>query len=190
MKIVCLGDSLTFGYELAYKKKWHVIVAEKTGIKMVNKGINGDTTDGMLVRFQKDVIDVRPDKMLLMAGYNDIFFNRSWDNTKENMKVLVKRARDQNISVIVAVPPPILLPVLFKEEDEGIDFEKSFVMIEDYCLWLGDAIKENDLSFIDFRESVDWTNKDLYMDGIHQSIKGHQVMAEKVIKFLKGGSQP
>ena len=186
MKIVCLGDSLTFGYQLAYQKKWHVLVAEKTGIKMVNKGINGDTTASMVARFQRDVIDGKPDKMILMAGYNDIFFNGSWDKTKENMKVMVEEAKDQKIRVIVAIPPPILLPVLFREEDQGIDFDKSFIMIEDYCQWLRHFIVEMGLAVIDFREAVDWTNRDLYLDGIHQSIKGHQLMAEKVIDYFKG----
>lgn len=184
MKVVCLGDSLTFGYEVAYKEKWHVIVQNKTGIKMVNRGVNGDTTEGMLTRFEKDVIDARPDKIFLMAGYNDIFFNDSWDNTTNNMKAMIRKASDQNIAVIVAIPPPILLPVLFKEEDQGIDFEKSFVMIEEYCQWLRHFLAGAKVASLDFRESIDWTNPNLYLDGIHQSAKGHQLMAEKVISYF------
>ncbi len=188
MKIVCLGDSLTFGYELAYQKKWHVLVAEKTGITMVNKGINGDTTAGMLARFQRDVIDLKPDKMILMGGYNDIFFNGSWDVTRENMEAMVKEGKDRKVGVIVAIPPPLLLPVLERQEDQGIDFEKSFMMIEDYCQWLRHVVAKMAVSFIDFREAIDWTKSDLYLDGVHQSIKGQYAMAEKVIDFLKGTS--
>ncbi|MBC3797527.1 hypothetical protein [Acetobacterium tundrae] len=47
MKIVCFGDSLTFGYNVAHKDKWHVLAEKKTGIRMQNSEINGDTTDGM-----------------------------------------------------------------------------------------------------------------------------------------------
>lgn len=184
MKIVCLGDSLTFGYQVPYKEKWHVIVQEKTGIKMVNRGRNGDTTDGMLERFQKDVIGARPDKMILMGGYNDIFFKRSWDKTRENIKVMVQLARDQTIEPIVAIPPPILMPVVARKEDEDIDFKKSNRMIEDYCHWLRDFVVTANLSFLDLRESIDWKDQTLYLDGVHQSAKGHHLIAEKVIKYL------
>ena len=184
MKIVCLGDSLTFGYQMLLKKKWHVIVEEKTGIKMVNRGVNGDTTDRMISRFKKDVIDARPDKMFLMAGYNDVSFNSTWEDTTKNMKMMVEGSRGQNIVPIVAIPPPILLPVLFREKDEGIDFEKSYLMIEDYCQWLREFVVDSKISTLNFRESIDWTDRELYMDGIHQSAKGHQLVAEEVIRFF------
>jgi len=58
LKIVCFGDSLTFGYNVAHKDKWHVLAEKKTGIRMQNSEINGDTTDGM--RFYLRVSVTRP----------------------------------------------------------------------------------------------------------------------------------
>jgi len=184
VKIVCFGDSLTFGYNVSHKEKWHVITEKKTGIRMQNSGINGDTIDGMLARIQQQVFAAKPDGVILMGGYNDIFFNRSWERAVQNMKIMVDQFRDQNLLVFVAIPPPILLPVAVKEGGEAIDFEKSSVMIEAYCQWLRDYTTASQMPALDFRSSIDWTDQDLYLDGIHQSPEGHRRMADRLIEFL------
>jgi len=184
LKIVCFGDSLTFGYNVAHKEKWHVIAEKKTGIRMKNSGINGDTTDGMLARIQKDVFAAKPDGVILMGGYNDIFFNRSGQSAAQNMKIMVDRCREQKLLVVVAIPPPILLPVAFKDGGEAIDFKKSAVMVEAYCQWLRDFTATAQIPILDFRSVIDWTNQDLYLDGIHQSPAGHQRMAGRLIEFM------
>lgn len=56
MKIVCLGDSLTYGFGVSRSNSWTNIVNEETRLEIVNKGINGDTTSGMLARFNEDVV--------------------------------------------------------------------------------------------------------------------------------------
>lgn len=184
-KIVCFGDSLTFGYDVSNKEKWHVIVEKKTGIRMQNSGINGDTTAGMLARIQQQVFDAKPDGVILMGGYNDIFFKGSWERAAQNMKIMVDQFRAQNLVTFVAIPPPILLPVAVKEGEEAIDFEKSSVMIEAYCQWLKDFTAASHMTALDFRNGIDWTDQDLYLDGIHQSPVGHQRMADKLIEFLR-----
>lgn len=54
MKIVCLGDSLTYGYGVPRKDGWVSLAAQATGHTLVNKGVSGDTTGGMLARFARD----------------------------------------------------------------------------------------------------------------------------------------
>ena len=184
MKIICFGDSLTFGYQVTRAEKWHVIAAKKTGIQMVNRGVNGDTTEGLLGRIRQQVFDAKPDGVILMGGYNDIFFNRSWDRAAQNMRIMVDQSRANNIQVFVAIPPPIHLPVAFKEGGELIDFEKSAVMIEDYCQWLRAFTASNRISTVDFRADIDWADENLYLDGIHQSPAGHQRMADRLIALL------
>lgn len=184
MKIVCFGDSLTFGYNVSHKEKWHVIVEKETGIRMQNSGINGDTTDGILARIQK-VFAAKPDGVILMGGYNDIFYNHSWKLAAQNMTMMVDQFRNQNLMVFVAIPPPILLPVAVKDEGEAIDFERSSVIIEGYCQWLRDFTAASQIPALDFRNCIDWTDHNLYLDGIHQSPVGHQRMAERLIDFLK-----
>ncbi|WP_373481840.1 GDSL-type esterase/lipase family protein [Acetobacterium sp.] len=184
MKIICFGDSLTFGYQVSREEKWHVIAAKKTGIHIVNRGVSGDTTEGMLKRIQKQVFNAKPDGVILMGGYNDIFFNRSWEPTAQNMITMVDQSRANNIQVFVAIPPPIHLPVAFKEGEAVIDFKKSAEMIEAYCQWLRDYTASSQIPNLDFRAAIDWTDKDLYLDGIHQSPAGHRCMANRLIAFL------
>lgn len=52
MKLICIGDSLTFGYGVHLSQRWTRLCAQETGWELVNEGINGDTTGGMLTRMQ------------------------------------------------------------------------------------------------------------------------------------------
>jgi len=124
VKIICLGDSLTFGYQVTRAEKWHVIAAKKAGIQMVNRGINGDTTADMLGRIKQQEFDAKPDGVILMGGHNDIFFNRSWDRAAQNMRTMVDQSRANNLLIFVAIPPPIHLPVAFKEGGRAARFRK------------------------------------------------------------------
>ena len=71
MKIVCLGDSLTYGFGVSRSNSWTNIVNKETRLEIVNKGINGDTTSGMLARFNEDVVKNSPDIVFIMGGTND-----------------------------------------------------------------------------------------------------------------------
>lgn len=57
LEIVCIGDSLTYGYKLKRSEVWTKLIENKYGIKVLNKGINGDSTGGMLSRFYRDVVE-------------------------------------------------------------------------------------------------------------------------------------
>lgn len=185
MKIICFGDSLTFGYQVSREEKWHVITEKKTGIQLINRGVSGDTTAGMQNRIQKQVFNAKPDGVILMGGYNDIFFNRSWEPAAQNMIAMVDQSKANDLRVFVAIPPPIHLPVTFKEGGALVDFEKSALMIEAYCQWLRYFTRSSRMPDLDFRAGIDWNDKALYLDGIHQSVAGHQRMAERVITFFK-----
>lgn len=52
-KIVCIGDSITFGYEIKEAQKRTALLSEALGLEIVNCGVNGDTTADMLSRFDK-----------------------------------------------------------------------------------------------------------------------------------------
>ena len=72
MKLICIGDSLTFGYGVRPSQRWTRLCAQETGWEIVNEGISGDTTGGMLVRLrallaERDICVQRP-LVLLMGG--------------------------------------------------------------------------------------------------------------------------
>lgn len=68
MKIICLGDSLTAGCGLRHGENWVELLREQTGDEWINAGVCGDTSTGILVRLQTEVLPQRPDEVLLMAA--------------------------------------------------------------------------------------------------------------------------
>ncbi len=56
MKLIRIGDSLTFGYGVHLSQRWTRLCAQEDGLEFVNEGINGDTTGGMLARMQGGVL--------------------------------------------------------------------------------------------------------------------------------------
>ena len=73
MKIICMGDSITYGFGLPdLSKRWSDLVSARTGHTLINRGVSGDTTGGMLARCQTQVFNQAPDVMVLLGGINDI----------------------------------------------------------------------------------------------------------------------
>jgi acyl-CoA thioesterase I len=56
MSVVCLGDSLIEGCDVAPGERWHALAAARLEAEFVNSGIGGDTSAGLLSRFYPDVI--------------------------------------------------------------------------------------------------------------------------------------
>lgn len=106
-RIVCLGDSITFGYPYGPEASWVDICAGTSGLDLVNKGINGDTTWDMLARFWYDVVELEPAYVIILGGTNDIFSGISLEGIQNNVLYMVKEALDQGICPILGLPPPI-----------------------------------------------------------------------------------
>lgn len=84
MKLVCLGDSLTYGYKVKPSETWPSLVKQKLNIEVLNKGINGDTTMGMLGRYNFDVRSESPSHVILMGGGNDLI----WECPSRSLKLI------------------------------------------------------------------------------------------------------
>ena len=97
MKLICIGDSLTFGYGVHLSQRWTRLCAQETGWELVNEGINGDTTGGMLARMQGGVLaELREGGLgadrpyvLLMGGSNDVFYSGSDAAARGNMGAMI-----------------------------------------------------------------------------------------------------
>ena len=68
MKLICIGDSLTFGYGVRPSQRWTRLCAQETGWEIVNEGISGDTTGGMLVRLRALLAERPLDAVALFIG--------------------------------------------------------------------------------------------------------------------------
>ncbi len=94
--IVFLGDSITQGWGTDFKKSFD-------GLKLANRGIGGDTTRGMLIRLQEDVLALRPKAVVLLMGTNDIETEVPADAIGRNFQKIVAalKAHDPKMPVIV-----------------------------------------------------------------------------------------
>ncbi len=188
MRIVCLGDSLTAGYGVSKNASWVSLLKHKLNHDIINEGVNGDTSFGLLTRSFKDVIDLNPDICIILIGTNDLLMGRSLENTFDNIKTLVHELKENKISPIIAFPPRIV-PYLAKENwCDTIDYLKvnnELLKPKGLLLTLCEDGSYKSLDFYDAFYSLGEDNSyKFYLDGIHLNDKGHEIMYNMVIKEI------
>ena len=145
--VVFLGDSITQGWGTDFKKSFE-------GMKLANRGIGGDTTRGMLIRLQEDVLSLHPKAVVLLMGTNDIEVEVPVEAIGRNFQKIVAalKAHDPKMPVIVCRifpssaskkrPKETILAVneLFAAAVKG---DPQFTVLDTYALFAnaeGDAI--------------------------------------------------
>lgn len=189
MKIVCIGDSLTYGFGVPKESRWTNLLQEKLSIKVLNKGMNGDTTAGMLSRSYRDVIETYSTHTILMGGTNDFIKGYSAKVVFENIIELVKEATSYNIIPIIAIQIPTDVDIAKKLWSSYTDFSKVNAEIETFRQLIVDYSNKNNIQYIDFYKEfstsiIDKNIDDYYIDGIHPTIKGHEILVNIALKQI------
>ncbi len=176
-RVVFMGNSITEG--------WLQISPEFfSGKPYINRGIGGQTTPQMLLRFRADVIDLQPKVVVILAGTNDIAGNTgpmTLDEIMENLKSMSELATANGIKVILSsVVPAFDYPWRSgKNPNEKIPLLNK--MIQEYA-------KENKHIYVDyFSAMVDDKNglpTKLSEDGVHPNLAGYKVMQPLVEKAI------
>ena len=189
-RVVFFGDSIT--------DIWH-IDEYFAGKPYVNRGIGGQTTPQMLVRFRQDVIDLQPKVVIILAGTNDIAGNTGpmrLEDIEADYASLAQLARANNIKVIYSS----VLPVHnYTERSKDFFAQRSPEKILALNRWLKDycASSLNGCAYLDyFSAMVDdkgLMKKDLADDGLHPNAAGYKIMspmAETAIEMALGNPKP
>ena len=185
MSIVCIGDSLTFGYGVNKSENWVSLIAKRIEGKIINKGIPGDTTCEMKERFKKDVVNYNPAKVLIMGGTNDIFSEVDIDTIFKNIKSMVEMSETNNIVPIILIPLPVKKDILIKLMFEDMDYKKVDEQLVELRNLLINYGNEKNITSIDLGNILSKTiNIEEYFlaDGIHVSKEIHKEMAEIIYK--------
>ena len=190
--IICLGDSLTYGYGVRRAQCWTELAAEMSGWNVVNRGICGDTTGGMLVRLReilREEIGERDERcFLLMGGCNDIFFSGCSTGARENMAAMAHQLFAEGEMPLIAVGPGIADGSYPSMWSDLVDFPEAGKVIRQYYEWLERFCSSFGVRMIDFRgdfrDREGNIRTELYLDGLHLNPEGHRVMAERVVKVL------
>ena len=94
MKLLCLGDSLTYGFDVRPDQSWTALVSAKSHIHIDNEGQCGDTTMGMVYRLHQFDLG-RYDAFFIMGGSNDILLDGDLAEICQNIRNIVTRLRKQ-----------------------------------------------------------------------------------------------
>lgn len=174
---VFMGDSITEGW-------FSTDPSFFTKHNFVGRGISGQVTSQMLLRFREDVIDLKPKRVIILAGTNDIAENQgpiSLDKVFGNIVSMVELAKANNIKVVLCS----LLPAYdfgwrrnMHPADKVIALNK---MIESYA-------KKHSIPYIDYhsqmKDSRNGLDKIYTEDEIHPTAKGYEKMESILMKDL------
>lgn len=175
-KIVCLGDSITWGFPYGPDYSWVGLTARELAVTLVNRGINGETAENLLLRFNDDVIAQRPSHVVILIGANDASFDISLQEYQQHIKSLVNKAAASGIVPIIGLPVPAL--------DRWLEYR-----LDKYRLWLKHYTQENGHLLLDFTPamlSADGTlNPACYSDEVHPSKTGYSSMSTVFKEFCR-----
>ena len=171
-RVVFIGDSITAGWPLE---------RSFPGRGYINRGISGQTTSQVLVRFRQDVIDLTPAAVVILLGTNDIAGNTgpiALVDIQRNLASLVELAQAHDIAVALCS----VLPVHgYTPEGEASLPLRPPERIVELNRWLAAHAVEHALTFIDyFSAMVDergFLKKELATDGRHPNEAGYAIMA-------------
>ena len=185
MKIICLGDSLTAGCGLRRGENWVELLREQTGDEWINAGVCGDTSTGILVRLQTEVLPQRPDEVLLMGGDNDIMLTGSEEQAKTSLMAMLHQCAARGVKPVVGIPFPIRnIPQRWQAV---CDVENARSASLRYIRWLRALTDAISLRRVDFAAAFAAAPlpDELYQeDGMHPSAAGSRVMADAVLQSL------
>ncbi len=182
MKIVCLGDSLTYGFGARRSKVWTKIAQDKSGIEIINEGICGDTTNGMMARFHNAVYAKSPDAVLIMGGVNDLIVGSDLGAVKSNIMSMSHQSIARYIDPIIGIPTKIVAEDVRKDWAEFSDFHRVAEELEKYQQWIKDFCKTFNIKYIDFysefEKAAGQEAGELYVDGLHFNDRGNEILAD------------
>jgi lysophospholipase L1-like esterase len=184
-RVVFMGNSITEVWKNSdigfFKNKLYI-----------NRGIGGQVTEQMLLRFQQDVVDLRPAVVVILAGINDIAENNgpiTIQQIHKNIVSMAELAKKNNIRVVISsVLPANNFPwrPTIKPADKVIELNS---LLRAYC-------KANNIVYADYYSKMVNTekglDKTLAYDGVHPTLAGYKIMepiVEEAIAAALGKKQ-
>lgn len=177
-RIVFMGNSITEGW-----KELDPDFFSNNGY--INRGISGQTTPQMLVRFRPDVVNLKPKVVVILAGTNDIAGNTgpsTLEMIEDNIKSMVEIAKANNIKVIVCS----VLPVFDYPWKPGLNPAQKII---DLNKWIKEYSFKNNIIYVDYFTSVaderNGLKKEYSEDGVHPNLAGYKLMEPLVVKAIE-----
>jgi lysophospholipase L1-like esterase len=182
-RVVFMGDSITDAWGRQHGQFF-------PGKPYVNRGISGQTTPQMLIRFRPDVIALKPKVVVFLAGTNDIAGNTgpmTLEAIEDNLASMAELAQANNIKVVLGSVLPVCDYI--KPQTERRPPAKVIAL----NAWIKDYAAKNGFIYLDYYSAMlddkELFRKELTYDGLHPNDAGYEVMeplAEKAIAAALG----
>ena len=172
-RLVFLGDSITDGWNLG---RWF------PGKPYVNRGISGQTTSQMLLRFEQDVVGLHPGAVVILAGTNDIAGNTgpmTLEQIERNFAAMTAIARANRISVVIESVMPVND---YTPNAKRFFAERPMEKIRALNAWLRDFAQHEGYVYVDYFSAMldehGLLRGELADDGLHPNAKGYTLMVK------------
>lgn len=198
MRIVFFGDSITDcdrdradgkslgnGYVKILADKLRPIYPDMD-IELINKGVSGNEVCDLLARVQSDVIDLKPDAVVIMIGINNVIhqfkIGKQLDLKQFERDLVELIAKLKEAGIVVIFLEPFLLPAPDKKRLRPL-FNKELEIIGRICVKECDEFVAYDEMFNGLCETRPYS---LYSeDGVHPTFKGSNLIANTAIKAIR-----
>jgi lysophospholipase L1-like esterase len=167
-RVVFMGDSITEG--------WH-LDESFPGKPFINRGISGQTTPQMVLRFRQDVIALQPKVVVILAGINDIAGNtgpETLEQIEDNLASMAELATANHIRVVLCS----VLPAFDFPWSPGMQPASKVLTLN---AWIKAYAAEHGAVYVDYHTAMkdvrDGLPANLSKDGVHPTVAGYAVMA-------------
>ena len=171
--IIAFGDSLTHGYNVSRDATYPAQLSRLIGQPVLNKGVNGDTTEDGLQRLDRDVLFHDPRVVLVCLGGNDILANWDMDRTFRNLREMIDRIQASGAMVVLI----------------GVDGD-GFFRSGNYNERFRELAKETGCVYVpDFLKGL-YGRSDFMVDQIHPNAAGYEKFVGRLVEtageYLEG----
>lgn len=184
-QIFCHGDSLTEGTDIEVAYRWPSLLQNALGTKVINTGIGGDTTAGLLSRFSTDVIPRKPGAVILMGGTNDFWWDLPTNTVLANLFSMAYQAQYHGVAPLFGLPMPFDKNQAAKQSysPPQAGYDQLLAKVKSLRQKLKTVAGESDIPVLDFYHLFigdgGRIRSDLFLDdGMHANRQGHRMMAE------------
>ena len=193
MELICLGDSLTYGYGVSSAQRWSTLVGQALQCEVTNLGICGDTTGGMLVRLNTEIMPKLRNRtpgqrpfVLLMGGVNDIFYSGTDIGARANMGAMLQELLTAAARCVLLSPLAVSFDTLTPEWREMIR-PACETQIAAYHSWQAAFCRTFHVPYIELYDLLRGPDgkplPELYLDGLHPTAEGHHLMAQRFLQL-------
>lgn len=179
-RVVFMGNSITEGWS-NFDKDFFI------NNPFVNRGISGQTTPQMLIRFRPDVVNLNPKAVVILAGINDIAENTgpiTLENIAENIISMAEIAKANEIKVFICSTLPAIDFPWSPGMEPGPKVVKLNSILKNYC-------DSNNIPYIDYFSAMSDEKGGLKVpeyttanDLVHPNLAGYKVMEKIILKAL------